>query len=176
MKVLTGGALAAMLITTGVLSAGPRGALAATATSPQSATSELTGVWTLDYSDIIHPDGSREHDYGEKPIGLLIIDASGNYSQQIFDTARPKFAAGDKAKGTAEEYRSATIGASSHFGTVTVDEAKHVLTYKVAGSTYPNQEGATQNRFYTLTDGILINKQAPRSNGDVPVTEWRRLR
>lgn len=168
MKVFTRTAVAAMLITAGVLSAPSQGA--------PPAKSELTGTWTLDYADIIHPDGSRGHDYGEKPIGLLMIDASGNYSQQIFDTARPKFAVADKAKGTAEEYRSATIGASSHFGTITVDAANHTFIFNLVGSTYPNQEGAPQKRFYTLTNGLLVNKSAARSNGDVPVTEWKRLK
>lgn len=183
MKGFTRTTLAAMLIATGVLSAPSQGAppaltalaSAADAKVSPSVKSELTGTWTLDYADVIHPDGSRGHDYGEKPIGILIIDASGNYSQQIFDTARPKFAAAEKAKGTEEEYKAATIGASSHFGTIAVDTATHIITFNLVGSTYPNQEGSTRKIPYTLSNGLLVNKSPARANGDVPVTEWKRL-
>ena len=40
------------------------------------------------------------HLYGERPEGLLVLDADGRYSLQIFSADRPRFAAGDKAKGT----------------------------------------------------------------------------
>jgi len=77
----------------------------------------LTGSWTLVQADVLLPDGRRAHDYGEAPKGLLIIDAQGRYSLQIFNSERPKFASGDRAKGTAEEYKADILGISTHFGT-----------------------------------------------------------
>jgi len=103
-------------------------ALAIAAPAAQATETELTGTWTLVYADVIRPDGSLGHDYGASPNGLLMIDDHGNYSQQIYDAARPKFAAGDKAKATADEYRAAIVGASIHFGAITVEPAKHSFT------------------------------------------------
>jgi hypothetical protein len=47
------------------------------------------------------------------PSGLLIVDSVGRYNMQIFKVGRPAFASGDKARGTPEEYRAATIRPSS---------------------------------------------------------------
>jgi len=43
-------------------------------------------------------------------------------------------------------------------------------------STYPNQEGASQGRTYTLKDGVMITRGVPRPNGDVTVTAWKRVK
>ena len=83
--------------------------------------SPLVGTWTLVAADVLRPDGTRARDYGDDPRGVLFIDASGRYSLQIFDSSRPRFASNDRAKGTAEEYRAAVMGSSTHFGTIAVD-------------------------------------------------------
>ena len=49
----------------------------------------LVGTWTLVAADVIHHDGGRGHDYGDKPKGLLIFDTQGHYSLQIYDSLRP---------------------------------------------------------------------------------------
>src|SRR5476649_1786254 len=56
----------------------------------------LAGTWTLVAADLIRPDGSRAHDYGAAPTGLMMIDAQGRYSAQIYKAERPRFASGDK--------------------------------------------------------------------------------
>lgn len=136
----------------------------------------LTGTWTLVQADVLFPDGRQVHDYGEAPKGLLIIDAQGRYSLQIFNSERPKFAAGDKAKGTAEEYKADVLGISTHFGTISVDAMVHVLTLHMDGASYPNQEGGTQKRFYELKGDELSYKVEPRADGSVPISVWRRLK
>ncbi|HEX7916280.1 lipocalin-like domain-containing protein [Rudaea sp.] len=135
----------------------------------------LEGTWTLVYADVLHADGTRGHDYGDAPKGLLQIDRSGHYSLLIFDTTRPKFAAGDKSKGTAEEFRAAALGTSSHFGTVNIDVAAGTLAFHIEGATYPNWENTTQVRKYELSGDLLSYKVPPRANGDVPVSGWKRL-
>ena len=135
----------------------------------------LEGTWTLAYADVLHADGTRGHDYGDAPKGLLQIDRTGHYSLLIFNTARPKFAAGDKSKGTAEEFRAAALGTSSHFGMVSVDAAAGTLTFRIEGATYPNWENTTQVRKYELNGDLLSYKVPPRENGDVPVSAWKRV-
>jgi hypothetical protein len=88
----------------------------------------LVGTWTLVAADVIHRDGSRGHDYGNTPKGLLMIDTQGHYSLQIYDSLRPHYASGDRARGTATEYQANALGTSTHFGTLQVDAATGVLT------------------------------------------------
>ena len=136
----------------------------------------LAGSWTLVAADVIHPDGSRGHDYGDAPKGLLMIDAQGHYSLQIYDSLRPHYASGDRARGTAAEYRANALGISTHFGTVQVDAAAGVLTLNVDSASFPNQDGAPQKRQYKLEGDELSYRVQARPNGDVPLSVWRRLK
>lgn len=136
--------------------------------------SALAGTWTLVAADVQHPDGSRARDYGAAPKGLLVIDGQGRYSLQIFKTERPKFASADKGAGTPDEYKAAVMGSSTHFGTVSVDPAAATLTFHIENASFPNWEGAEQKRSYELKDGELSYRVAPRPNGDVPISVWRR--
>jgi hypothetical protein len=146
------------------------------ADAPRDALALLVGTWTLQAADVIHPNGRRERDYGAAPKGVFMVDAQGHYSLQIVRSDRPRFASGDRAMGTSEEYSAAVQGTSTHFGTVSVDSAAHVLTFQIEAASFPNQDGTTQKRAYELTDDVLSYKVAPRPNGDVPISVWRRLR
>jgi hypothetical protein len=143
---------------------------------PRDALAVLVGTWTLQAADVVHPDGRRERDYGSAPRGLFMVDAQGHYSLQIFRSDRPRFASGDRAKGTPEEYSAAVQGTSTHFGTVSVDSVAHVLSFQIEAASFPNQDGTTQRRAYELEGDVLSYKVAPRPNGDVPISIWRRLR
>ncbi|WP_163314452.1 lipocalin-like domain-containing protein, partial [Enterobacter hormaechei] len=68
---------------------------------------------------------------------------------QIFRPDRPAFASGDKTRGTAEEYRQAVLGSSTHFGRVSIDPGKHQLAFDVEAASFPNWEGKRQVRDYT---------------------------
>ncbi|NID16108.1 lipocalin-like domain-containing protein [Luteibacter yeojuensis] len=146
---------------------------AETRSAPAPAT--LEGTWALAFADVVHPDGTRGHDYGNPPKGVLHVDRAGHYAMFIFNPGRSTFAANDKSKGTPEEYRGAIMGTSSHYGTVEMDPAAHTLTFHVDGSTYPNWEGATQVRHYRVDGDVLSYQVAARPNGDIPMTGWRRL-
>ncbi|RKP46334.1 lipocalin-like domain-containing protein [Trinickia fusca] len=135
----------------------------------------LTGTWTLVAADVQHPDGSRTRDYGAAPKGLLLIDAQGHYSLQIFKVERAQFASGDKGSGTPAEYKAAVMGSSTHFGTISVDPVGGILTFHIQNASFPNWEGEVQKRSYELKGGELSYRVAPRPNGDVPISVWRRL-
>lgn len=113
----------------------------------------LVGSWTLVLVDNVRPDGSRVHLYGERPEGLLVLDADGRYSLQIFSADRPRFAAGDKAKGTPEEYRAAAQGGNAHFGRYRVDGSS--LIFQIDHASYPNWEGTEQKRPFTFAGDEL---------------------
>lgn len=141
-------------------------------TSPITA---VEGIWALDFAEVQHPDGTRTHDYGNAPKGVMQVDHQGRYAIFIFDGTRPKFVANNKGQGTPDEIRAAMMGTSSHYGTVEVDPAKGTLTFHIEGSTFPNWEGTAQVRSYLLSGDRLSYKVPPRPNGDVPLTGWKRL-
>lgn len=151
------------------------GALMIAATPVLADTNPLAGAWTLVAADIVKPDGTRAHDYGDAPDGLLLITGDGHYEVQIYDTSRPHFAAGDKAKGTAAEYTAAVMGASIHYGTLDVDPVAHTMTLHMVRSSYPNQEGTQQVRIYELDGDMLSYRIPPRPDGSVPISVWRRV-
>ena len=64
----------------------------------------LVGSWRLTAADKILPDGSQVADYGTAPRGIAIFTADGHYVVEIFRSDRLKFALGDRAIGTPEEY------------------------------------------------------------------------
>src|ERR1700748_170927 len=92
-----------------------------------SAGAVLAGTWTLVAADVIRADGKQERDYGAAPTGIMMIDREGRYSLQIYKAERPRFAAGDKAAGTDLEFKAAVLGSSTHFGSLTLDQAAGTL-------------------------------------------------
>jgi len=140
-----------------------------------NSTNSIEGTWTLVYADVLHPDGSRDSDYGSHPKGMMHVDSAGRYTMLIFDGSRPHFAGADKKAGTDAEVRAALMGTSSHYGTITVDSAAHTLDFHIEGATYPNWEGTTQRRRFEMEGNTLSYRVPPRANGDVPLTGWKRV-
>ncbi|MCL1633632.1 lipocalin-like domain-containing protein [Luteimonas sp. SX5] len=137
--------------------------------------SPLRGTWTLVAADQIRPDGERVRDYGENPKGRLIVDAAGRYSLQIFKSERPRFVGPDKGNGTADEFKAAVMGSSTHFGTVTVDAKEGLLLFAIESASFPNWEGTVQKRKYKLEGRTLSYRVPPRPDGRIPVSVWRKL-
>ncbi len=135
----------------------------------------LQGIWTLVAADKVLPDGKTTRDYGESPKGRLVVDAKGRYSLQIFKSERLHFAGDSKADGSADEFRSAVMGSSTHYGALTIDQREGVLVFSIEGSSFPNWEGTTQRRQYTLDGSELRYKVPPRADGSIPVSVWHRL-
>ncbi len=154
----------------------PTHAVTASESEKMHTVAAIEGTWTLAFADVEHPDGTRGHDYGDAPKGMLQIDHAGHYSLFIFDSSRPRFAANDRNAGTPGEFRAAALGASAHFGIVDIDSMKGTLAFHIEGATFPNWEGTTQVRSYVLSGDMLSYKVPPRPNGDIPLTGWKRLR
>jgi len=137
----------------------------------------LTGTWVMQQAFEIHADGSRTTNYGAHPSGLMMVDPQGRYSIQIFRPGRPAFRSGDKTRGEAEEYRTAVLGSSTHFGRVKVDEIRHQLLFDVEASSFPNWEGKRQVRDFSYADGVL-SYAVPASasgNGTIAFSVWRKV-
>lgn len=163
MKTLTG-ALVAML--TGLAA---RDAQVPTPAFP------LQGTWTLIAADKVLPDGQTVRDYGDSPKGRLVVDGRGRYSLQIFKSERLRFASDSKADGSVDEFRSAVMGSSTHYGTMTIEPGAGVLVFSIEGSSFPNWEGTVQKRQYRFDGAELRYQVPPRADGSIPISVWRRL-
>jgi hypothetical protein len=136
----------------------------------------LQGTWVLDSAYEIQADGTRTTNYGEHPVGLLMVDSTGRYSLQIFKPGRPAFASGNKTVGTAEEYRAALVGISTHIGKVAIDSAHHQLIFDLEAASFPNWEGKRQVRDFTFKDGLLAYAvpASASGGGTTAYSVWRR--
>ncbi|MEO8504922.1 MAG: lipocalin-like domain-containing protein [Acidobacteriota bacterium] len=146
--------------------------------STEGVVAPLIGTWTLVAADDLHPDGTRTRAYGDNPQGILIVDPSGQYSLQLFRPERGKFAAGDKLRGTPEEYRAAVLGMSSHIGHCALNPATGIATFRIDLASYPSLDGAVQQRQYKL-EGDTFSYQIPAQaggNGNVPISVWKKVR
>lgn len=139
-------------------------------------TSPVVGTWVLTAADKQLPDGSRVHDYGDHPHGLVIFTNDGYYSIQIYRAERLKFSSGDKLKGTSEEYKDASLGASVHFGRYTVDPDKHIITFHTDRAAFPNWDDTTRVTPYELKGDELSWKVPARPDGSIPITVLQRVR
>jgi len=137
----------------------------------------LEGTWTMEQAYEIRADGTRTTNYGEHPKGLLTVDHAGRYNLQIFKIDRPVFASGDdKTRGTADEYRAAVLGSSTHFGTVTIDRTRHQLIFSLEAASFPNWEGKRQVRDFTYDNGVLSYAVPPSASAGTTTaySVWRR--
>lgn len=135
----------------------------------------LQGTWTLVAADKILPGGEQARDYGEEPKGRLIVDHEGRYSLQILKSERLRFANDSKVDGSIDEFKSAVLGSSTHYGVVEIDYKKDLLVFSIEGSSFPNWEGTVQKRHYTINGNELSYQVPPRADGSIPISVWRRL-
>lgn len=136
---------------------------------------QLVGTWHLIAADKILPDGKRVADYGTAPHGIAIFTVDGRYAVEIFGTARTKFASGDLAKGTPEEYRNTALSHSCHFGTYVADSSKGTISFHIDRSSNPNLDEVTQIRSFTLKGDTLSWQVPPRPDGTIPLSVFRRI-
>lgn len=81
----------------------------------------LVGHWSLASFEVASGN-LTEYPFGRDAIGQIIYDSAGHMAVQIMKAARPPFASGDQAVGTAEEVSAALQGYVAYYGTYTVDE------------------------------------------------------
>jgi len=139
----------------------------------------LAGTWTLKTAQVILPDGTRTTDtaYGKNAKGVLMIDADGQYSLQIFRPDRPKFSSGDKKRGTAEEYELALLGISTHIGHIKIDTVHEILQFNIDYAAFPNWDNSIQTRKFKLSgDELYYEVPAKTATGTIAVSIWKRVR
>ena len=116
---------------------------------------QIVGSWTFVSNETLAPDGRRTPTFGPNPAGLMIFGSDGRYMLLVLRTDIPKFAANNRAAGTAEENKAVVQGSNAHFGRYTINEGDHTLILNIDHSTYPNWNGVEQKRPVTITGDEL---------------------
>jgi len=129
---------------------------------------QLVGTWSFVIAEITTADGRKTLPFGDKPKGMLIFTASGHFSQTHVAGDLPRLPSNNRLAGSPEDNRAIVHGSLALFGTYSVDEAKRTLTFKIEGSTFPNQQGTSQTRTIDLLTGDEFRNTNPTAARDLP--------
>ncbi|WP_233842592.1 lipocalin-like domain-containing protein [Dyella sp. 2HG41-7] len=137
----------------------------------------LIGAWMLVRCDNVYPDGHRVELYGPNPVGMWLIDADGDYMMQIVRAKRMPFAMNDKSKGTADEYRAASMDSNAHYGHISGDAS--MIHTQISHASFPNWDGKMGNSGYTINGDELTYRVEKPSSGAAEGAHgevvWRRV-
>src|SRR5512141_1305032 len=78
--------------------------------------SDIVGTWTL-VSSVTERDGTRTDQFGSGAKGMLTLDSDGHFMLTIMGPDLPKFAANNRAAGTAEENKAVVSKSIAMIGT-----------------------------------------------------------
>ena len=151
----------------GICLASPGAAFAQTA-------QDLVGTWSNVRNVSIRPDGSKVDIFGPKGTGMAIFTSNGRFAIVNINPDTPKFAGNNRAQGTAEENKAATLGAIALYGTYSV--ANKAIVFKVEGSSFPNWTGTNQQRSLKSFTKDEFTWSLPASVGGTAEVSWKRLK
>jgi hypothetical protein len=136
----------------------------------------LVGSWTL--MSLTAGEGANETlPYGSNPKGTMMVDANGRFSITVVRSDLPRFASNNRMTGTPDENKAVIRGSIAYFGTYTIDEATHVITVKVEGSTFPNFDGGTQTRILSFRgDEVTYLNPTPSMGGGTAKVTYKRAK
>jgi hypothetical protein len=109
---------------------------------------QIVGIWKLVSDTNTGTDGVRTAgtSFGANPNGRMYFTSDGHYFNLNTRSDIPKFASGNRMKGTAEENKAVVQGTNGQFGTYSLSPDGKTLTLKVEGSTWPGWVGTEQTR------------------------------
>jgi hypothetical protein len=136
----------------------------------------LAGTWML-VSLTGERDGRKTEPWGVAPQGILVLNANGRFAQIQMRSDRPKYASNNRTQGTPEEYKATATGVLTYYGRYMVNEAEGVLNFTIEASSFPNFDGTSARRSFTLTgDQLVTANPAAASGGSAISLIWRRDR
>lgn len=94
----------------------------ATGTAIAQTANDLVGTWTSTSNINILQDGNRTNIFGPRGTGTAVFESNGRFAIININPDTPKFAANNRAQGTAEENKAAVLGGIALYGTYTVIE------------------------------------------------------
>ena len=139
-------------------------------------TKGLAGTWALVSATTTDASGKKTPTFGDNPKGQMVLTADGRYMIVITRTDLPKFAANSRDKGTTDENKAVVQGSIAHFGKIVVNEADKTITFQVENATYPNWNGMSQKRSFTVSGDELKYHVPAASAGGAADVVWRRVK
>ncbi|MCO4876970.1 lipocalin-like domain-containing protein [Paraburkholderia caribensis] len=157
-----------------IICTGTSMSLAASQVADSPTTSTLVGTWRL-VSVTVLKSGSEVEILGQDPKGQLVLNSDGHYVLVGFRADLPSLGSGDRLMGTADENRRIVQGSLAHFGTYTVDRTAQLIVFHIQKGIFPNWDGQTQERPFTL-EGDRLTYRTPGSFGyGASTVVWQRM-
>jgi Lipocalin-like domain len=142
-------------------------------TSAAQSAKEVEGTWQL--AAVVVVEGEKKTDlFGRDPKGQMVLGADGRFTIVVTRSDLPKFKSGSRVKGTADEFQATVQGSVAYWGTYTVEGGN--LVFKVAGATFPNWIGETQQRAVKIVGDELGYSTPPTKTGAVSTLSWKRAK
>lgn len=137
---------------------------------------DIVGSWGFLLNETTKADGTKVDTYGAKPKGIIMFDAGGHFSLFIANPERPKFVSGSRLQGTADEYKAVVQGSISYFGKYSIDEEAKAIKFEIEASSFPNWDGVTQTRPFSISGDELRFTNASGSSGGSVLVVMKRLK
>jgi hypothetical protein len=140
------------------------------------AVESIVGTWTL-VSSIRDKDGTKTDQFGAGAKGMMSVDPSGRFMLTIIGPDLPKFAANNRAGGTADESKAVVSKSIAMIGTYAFDPAAKTLVFKTESATFPNWNGTEQKRLIVTANSEELKYVTPNaSSGGVGTVTWKRAK
>ena len=135
----------------------------------------VVGCWNL-VSGYLDNHGKRIDVLGPNPKGMVIFTEDLHFMVIVHNPDIPKFASGDRASGTAEEYKTAVTNSLGVYGTYTIDEQGDFLEQHVIGSTFQNMNGSSRgpNELTEKVEGNKMTENLKIADGVAVILVWQR--
>lgn len=134
---------------------------------------EVAGTWSLVSVEVV--EGGKKIDiFGANPKGQLALSPEGRFTLVVTRSDLPKYKAGIRNRGTADEFQATVQGSLAYFGAYTVEGGN--LVFKVEGSTFPNIVGETQSRALKISGDELSYATPPSKGGGVTTLVFKRAK
>jgi hypothetical protein len=143
----------------------------------KAAKERLLGAWTL-VSLTAGEEADQTFPYGANPKGSMMVGANGRFMITVVRSDLPQFASNNRMTATPDEATAVVQGSIAYYGSYSIDEATHVITVNVEGSTFPNFTGGTQTRILSFNgdDEVTYLNPTPSHGGAPAKVTYRRAK
>src|SRR5579872_1555291 len=117
---------------------------------------DFTGIWKLQECTATQRDGKVNYPYGEKPVGQLFYEKSGNMMVEIMKPGIKRFVSANLLNGTPEEVLPAYYGFIAYYGTYRIVSDCNIVIHHLEACSFPNWINQDQKRYYKFNNRKLI--------------------
>jgi hypothetical protein len=133
----------------------------------------LVGTWKL-VSSIQIENGQTKENFGSHPLGQVMFDANGQFSNIVLRSDLPPFGVNNRTAGTPDENSAVVKGSIAYFGTYTLNG--ETLNLHIEGGTFPNWDNTDQTRIVHLTGEQFTWDNAASSGGGSSKLVFQRIK